>query len=195
MGAEKLSDSGGAKKPDESTMSLSARMRAATKDMGPVDTFRHTILSHVASENYDRASEEIWKYVESKPEFPQFKERVKRYAQYSVDLVNATKAKRSFPGLENLSMSKQQDLFDRAMEHFEDLQVTLKKIEQIEVEVRVVDVRSTVIVLRTAVYSMMALVALAFFLDVADWILPKTFNVVDTEFDKLVDTLFAKFKL
>ena len=31
-------------------------------------------------------------------------------------------------------MAKQQEMFDRAMDHFDDLKVTLKKIEQIDRE-------------------------------------------------------------
>jgi hypothetical protein len=174
----------------EVSTKLTSRMQKATEDVGAVDTFRHNVLSHVATENYQRAIEEIKEYAESKNEYPTFKARAERYANYAVDLINAIKAKRSFPGLQHLSMSKQQELFDRAMEHFEDLKLTLRKIEQVDREVRLDDVRSTVWVVKALIYSFFALVALGILMEMSKGVVPAMGIVVDDAFGRIVNTLF-----
>lgn len=171
---------------------IAAKMRASVQDAGHVDGLRSTILSSVASENYDGAVQDLKAYIDSKSEYPQFKARAERYLNYAVDLVNAVKAKRSFPGMQHLSMSKQQELFDRAMEHFEDLKATLKKVEMIEQEVRLDDVRSTVWVIKAMVYCVFGLLVLAFLLELSRGVLPAATVVVDDTFGNMVDLLFDK---
>jgi hypothetical protein len=176
----------------ELTSKFSQRMKASSKDIGTPDSMRHTILSYVTGEQYERAVSELKRYGDAKADFPQFKIRADRYAAYAIDLMNAIKAKRSFPGVQNLSMSKQQELFDRAMEHFEDLKVTLKKIEQIDRDVKVEDVRSTVMVVKAAVYCFFAIAVLGFVLEVSKGILPSTWYVLDTFFSDLTNWIFSK---
>ena len=162
------------------------------KDAGDVEGLRAAILSRIARENYDGAIEDLKSYIESKNEYPQFKVRSERYLNYAIDLVNAIRAKRSFPGVQHLSMSKQQELFDRAMEHFEDLKVTLKKVDAIEREVRLEDVRSTVMFVKAAIYCVFAIVILAFLLEASHGLLPTIGVVVDDTFGSLVNWLFDK---
>ena len=169
---------------------FSSKMQAQLRDMGAVDTMRHTIISYVANENYQRAIDELKKYLESKQDFPQFLERSDRYTKYAIDLINAVKAKRSFPGLQHLTMSKQQELFDRAMEHFEDLKQTLKKVEQIEKEVKLEDIRSTVWVVKAAIYCGFALLVLAFLIELSKGVLPATAVVIDDLFGTITNKLF-----
>lgn len=179
----------------EMTTKFSARMQAAVQDLGSPDGFRHTILSYVAKENYEKATEELNKYVNSKDEYPQFKVRTDRYKNYAVDLINAVKAKRSFPGLQHLATSKQQDLFDRAMDHFDDLKVTLKKIEQIEREVRIQDIRSTVLVIKAVVYCAIALALVAFVIELSRGVVPTANNVLDGYFSDMTNWIFDKLHL
>lgn len=169
---------------------ISAKMRASTDDIGGRDSLRGTILAHVSSENYQGAIDDLKSYVDSRHEYPQFRARSDRYLSYAVDLVNAIKAKRSFPGMQHLSMSKQQELYDRAMEHFEDLKVTLKKVEQIEREVKLDDVRSTVWVVKASIYSIFAMLILAFLIELSRGVLPATFVVFDDMFGDIVNWLF-----
>jgi hypothetical protein len=174
---------------------IAAKMRASVQDAGHVDGLRATILGRVAGESYDGAIADLKAYIDSKSEYPQFKERAERYLNYAVDLVHAVKAKRSFPGMQHLSMSKQQELFDRAMEHFEDLKATLRKVEQIEHEVRLDDVRSTVWVIKASVYSLFGLLVLAFLLELSRGVLPSAAIVVDDTFGGLVNWTFDKIGL
>lgn len=174
---------------------ITARMRQSMRDNGDRDSTRAVILTNVAAENYAAALEEIRRYAESKNDFPQFRLRTERYLSYAVDLVNAIRAKRSFPGMQNLSMSKQQDLYDRAMSHFEDLKVTLKKVDLIEKEVKLDDVRSTVWVIKAIIYSVFAIFVLGFLLEVSRGVLPAAGIVVDDLFGSLTNALFDKIGL
>lgn len=174
---------------------IAAKMRASVQDAGHVDGLRATILRRVATEQYDGAVDDLKGYIESKADYPQFKERAERYLNYAVDLVNAVKAKRSFPGMQHLSMSKQQELFDRAMEHFEDLKATLKKVESIEHEVRLDDVRSTVWVIKAMVYCVFVILILAFLRELSRGVLPAATIVVDDTFGWMVDWCFDKIGL
>ncbi len=169
---------------------FSARMAASVQEIGQVDTMRHTILTYVAAENYERAIKELQDYVASKVDYPQFKQRAGRYVSYAIDLINAIKAKRSFPGIHLLSISKQQELFDRGMAHFEDLKATLRKIELIDREVRIQDVRSTILVVKAAVYSCFAILVCLFLLDVSRGTWPTIARVLDSLFLQGIDYLF-----
>ncbi len=153
-------------------------------DLGKADSLRHTVLQCVSRESYERAADTLKMYVESQPEFPEFKVRAIRYLEYGVDLVNGIKAKKSFPGLSTLPMNKQEELFSRAYEHFEDLKVTLKKIEKIEREVRLEDKRSTVWIVKAFMHSAIAIVALGIFLELSSGTLVSMGIVADNVFDK-----------
>lgn len=169
---------------------FSERMQDSVRDVGQVDSFRHTILSMVATDKYQDAIDQMKIYLESKHEYPEFRTRAERYINYSVDLINAIKVKRSFPGLQNLAMAKQQELFDRAMEHFEDLKATLRKVEVIDVEVRLEDVRSTVWVVKALAYSVFAILVLAFLLEMSRGLLPAAGVVVDDLFGDFTNWIF-----
>jgi alpha-galactosidase/6-phospho-beta-glucosidase family protein len=174
----------------EASTKLTSRMKKASEDAGAVDTFRNNVLSHVSTENYERAIEEIKTYQASKSEYPLFRARAERYSNYAIDLINAIKAKRSFPGLQHLGMSKQQELFDRAMEHFEDLKVTLRKVEQVDREVRLDDVRSTVWVVKAVIYSFFALVAVGILIEMSHGVLPSLGIVVDDAASRIINHIF-----
>jgi hypothetical protein len=156
----------------EITSRFSARMKVNGGDVGNPNSLRYSILSRVSAENYDKAISELKEYVESKHEYPGFIERSERYVSYSIDLINAVKAKRSFPGLQYLAMGKQQELFDKALEHFEDLKFSLRKIESIEREVRLEDVRSTVWVLKTVMLCAFVLVLVGLIREIFDGVAP-----------------------
>jgi hypothetical protein len=178
----------------EMNSKISARMRASVSDGGS-NSFRAQVLSLVANENYGKAIDELHSFAESKHEFPQFKFRAERYLAYSVDLINAIKAKRSFPGLQHLSMSKQQELYDRAMDHFEDLKATLRKIDHIEREVKLDDVRSTVWVVKASIYCVFAILILGFLLELSKGVLPSATIVADDAFSRIINFVFDKIGL
>lgn len=167
--------------PRDAKSKLAARLRErASADFGAPDSATRAILSLVAEERYDGAIAELKRYADSKPEYPQFLERSARYLEYAQGLVAGIKAKRSFPGVQNLAMAKQQELYERALAHFDDLRATMRKIEQIEREVRLEDVRSTVWVIKALVYCVSALLVAGFVVELSRGVLPSANVVLDS---------------
>lgn len=165
----------------------------AGKDMGHADTLRFNVLTYVVEENYDRAIFELKAFLERDTEYPDFKERIERYIHHAVDLVNAIRAKRKFPGAQMLTMAKQKELNEKFVAHFSELQFALKKIERIQQDVRIEDLRSTVWIVRTAVQAVFAVAIVAFFLDVNAGLLKTTILVFDDIFRGITLWLFNKF--
>lgn len=155
------------------------KLRFQQPDYGKPDGLRHAVLTLVNDEEYLRAITRMQEFEDSKYRYPQFSMRAGRYLSYATDLINAIKAKRSFPGLESLAVTKQQELYDRAMEHAMDLVATLKKIEQVDRECRAEDQRSTIWVLRALLFGFCAVLVLAFYLDIADGLIPTIRIVLD----------------
>ncbi len=161
------------------------------QDVGRGDGLRPTVLALVTEEEYEHAIVQIKNYEEYKHEFPQFKVRAGRYLSYSCDLIKAIKAKRSFPGVRYLNMAKQQELYDKAQHHFDDLIATLRKIERIEKEVHAEDVRSTVWVIRTAWYAVTIIMLVAFLKEMSHGVLVSAGIVFDDSFTQITNWLFS----
>ncbi|MBC7420687.1 MAG: hypothetical protein H7328_08160 [Bdellovibrio sp.] len=118
-------------------------------DLGRPDGLRYTILTSVINEEYDRAIKTLKEFVESESEYPNFKMKVERYALHAIDLIYAIRTKRNFPGLSALTRTKQQELKEKFKEHFKELRLIMKKIENCMEELRISDVKSTRIVVRS----------------------------------------------
>ncbi len=174
---------------------MTSKMRTSARSSAGKGQLRNAILTHVTEERYEKAIQEVGLALESKPEYPQFKVRSERYSQYSIELINAIQAKRNFPGWNALHMSKQKELFERALLHFEDLKATLEKIEAIESEVRMEDNRSTVWVVWAMCWCVCALLIFMVIAELTNGVFPSLNVVVDSAMSSLVDMLFDKFKL
>ena len=146
----------------------------------------------VHSESYERASEELNIYIANKKEYPTFEPRVSRFQAYCVDLINAIKAKRSFPGLNVLSMAKQQEIYDRVMHHMVELADALKRIENIEREIKLDDKRSTVWVLRALVHSVILILIVALVMELSKGVLSSLGLLADDYFMELTSSIFEK---
>lgn len=169
---------------------LDIQIKPSSQDLGRADGLRHTILTLVSEQEYERAIKRLVEFQESKHEYPKFDIRAGRYVRYATDLINAIKAKRSFPGWHFLNMSKQKELHDRAKEHFDDLTATIRKIEQIDVEVRAEDFRSTVLVVKAAIYSLFAILIIGFFRELSRGVLPALGFVIDDSFTGVMNWVF-----
>ena len=128
------------------------------REMGNQYSLRRAVLAQVVQGNYKEAGDVI----DAKSVYPAFKERSVAHAVHAKELINAVRAKRNFPNLSQLSMSKQQEILDHAVEHFDELRMTLKTIEHLLKDEAVKDIKSTVWVLRTGVYATISIVAAAF---------------------------------
>ncbi len=160
------------------------------KDLGRADTLRFNVLTYVVEENYEKALSELSYFLEKDFEYPKFKERVERYIQHAVDLVNAIRAKRRFPGVHMLTMAKQQELNEKFVAHFAELQYVLKKVEKVQQDVRIDDVKSTVWIVRTAIHCVVAIAVVAFLLEVSSGLLFTALHVIDDLFFKLSGWIF-----
>lgn len=162
------------------------------RDLGKGDTLRFNVLSHVVEENYDKAIDELKSFLNADSDYPKFRSRSERYILHSVDLVNGIRAKRNFPGMSSLTTAKQQELHEKFKEHFNELTVTLKKVEKIQVDVRMEDFRSTVWVVQAVAYAIIAIAVAAFLLDANAGLFKTIWNVADEIFSDLSSWIFKK---
>ncbi|HPI40914.1 MAG TPA: hypothetical protein PLJ21_08920 [Pseudobdellovibrionaceae bacterium] len=134
-------------------------------DLGPSGSLRSNVLTLVLSEKYDPGIAELKKFLAEDSPYPDFLRKIKPHVAYCIDLIYAIRAKRNFPGFNSLTRSKQQELREKFKEHFEQLKMALKKIENNLIDLRIGDSRSTIMVIWTFWYSMVAVFALAVILD------------------------------
>lgn len=146
--------------------SSGAPASSSSSEKGEVEVLRRNVMAWVISEQYDRAIKELDSFLRKDFDFPEYTRRIKRYIHHCVDLVHAIRAKRRFPGMRSLTMAKQQELKDKFEQHFEELQWTMDRIERIHGELKLNDIRSTVIVVRAVVYSGLFLAIAAFAIEV-----------------------------
>lgn len=167
---------------------LRKRMRdVQSRDAGRMDSVRAGVLSLVVSESYDRAINELRGYVRGRTDFPNFQDRAERYVEHCCDLIQAVQAKRNFPGLSTLSMSKQQELHEKVLEHFDELKQNLKYVEKIEREHKMSDVRSTVWVVYALSAVGFAILAAAFIVDARAGMLTSAAHEAADLFDEAGD--------
>lgn len=160
-----------------------------------VDSLRHAILNNVVKENYERARKELNTYVDLKPEYPNFQIKAERYVKHCMDLIQAVETKRHFPGMSSLSMSKQQEIHDRVVAHFNELKQHLVQIEKIEREQKLEDVRSTVWVLKALCHSVGVILAVAFIMDLSTGMLRSSDIVFSAFINDLTDSIMKFFNL
>ena len=134
-------------------------------DMGKQNSLRRTVLKMVATGSYDAACDTLDSYIQYKRQYPDLIHRVSTHLNHCKELVHAIRSKRNFPGLSSLSMSKQKEILDYAVGHFEELKHTLKTIEAAVRDEAIKDYRSTTWVLRTLTYTVVAVVCVAFLLE------------------------------
>lgn len=131
-------------------------------DLGRADTLRYNVLTFVINEEYDRAITYLKDFLNKESAYATFKQKVERYVQHSIDLIFAIRTKRNFPGKSSLTRTKQVELKEKFKEHFQELKLVIKKIENCQEELRLNDIRSTKIVVK-AIWTSVALVATAAF--------------------------------
>lgn len=167
-------------------------MKLDSADLGRQDSLRYNILTWVLDERYDRAIEELKDFLERPSEYPNFKPRITRFVNHSIDLIYAIKAKRSFPGINSLTRAKQQELREKFKEHFKELEYILKTVEKIHGDLRVEDVRSTIYVVRALWIATVAVIVLAFSLEIIHGLAKTTMVVFDDSFGQFANWLAEK---
>lgn len=171
------------------------RIDGAVTDLGRADTLRFNILSWVLEEKYDKAIQELKDSLEKPSDYPNFHQRIYRYVNHSIDLIYAIKAKRNFPGIHSLTRAKQQELREKFKEHFKELQYILIRIENVETDLRINDVRSTIYVVRALWSAAICILTLAFLLEIARGLAQTGFVVFDDALTRATNWLFAMIGL
>lgn len=157
------------------------------KDLGKADSLRYNVIVFIKEANYERAIAELRKYYEKPSDYPTFQGRIERYVSHAVDLVRAIEMKRNFPGLDRLTIAKQQDLKLKIKQHIDELVFCLRKIERVEMSLRHEDVRSTVLILRAIVISAFSITLLAFALELFRGLFMNTVVVADDLYQEFFD--------
>lgn len=167
------------------------RLDSQSTDLGKADTLRYNVLTWVLDERYDRAIQELKDFLESPSPYPNFTGKITRYIHHSIDLIYAIKAKRNFPGINSLTRAKQQELREKFKEHFKELQYILTRVEKVETDLRINDVRSTIYVVKALWVACLAILTLAFFLEIARGLAETGWIVFDDALDKATHWFFS----
>jgi hypothetical protein len=165
------------------------------KDLGRADSLRYTILSLVVDENYDRAMTEIREFTDMKKNYPRFQFRTERYSEHCMHLIRAIKAKRRFPGYNMLASSKQQELKDMVMLHFRELIDMLKRIEAVDLELQLDDLRSTVWVVKSGAYVVGLIVLIVLVIELNSGLWANLCNVTEDVFAICAEWLLKLLQL
>jgi hypothetical protein len=172
--------------------SSSAQSDLESNDLGRPDTLRYNILTYVLGEEYDRAINMIKDFIERDSEYPSFKLKIERYSLHAIDLIYAIRTKRNFPGLSGLTRTKQQELRDKFKEHFGELRVIMKKIENCLEELRLDDVKSTKIVVRAFWFSLVTVFLSALFIEFFQGLGGTVTTVINERSDVFINFLLEK---
>lgn len=173
---------------EESTL---FRLDGEKTDLGRHGSLRYNILTWVLDERYDRAIQELRDFGQVPSPYPTFHDKTERYIHHSIDLIFAIKAKRNFPGINSLTRAKQQELREKFKEHFRELRLILMRVEKVETDLRIDDVRSTIYVVRALWVAVVAVIALAFALEIFRGLAETVGLVADDSLTKLTDWLFG----
>jgi len=162
------------------------------EDFGKVNSLRYNILILLANEKYDEAVETLRNFLDTPSEYPEFRARVKRFVNHSIELVHAIKAKKTFPGFKSLTRGKQQELREKFISHIRELVQVLKVVENIQIDLRVRDASSTKHVIRAIWAAFLCLAFAAFLVEVYDWLGAASYIVVDDFFGHVAEWILKK---
>ena len=173
------------------TEQLKAQLKAElrSRQAGRIHSLRRSALALVVEGEYEEASGIVDVYVELKAELPAVAGRTVGHVRHAKELINAIRAKREFPNLSQLAMSKQQEILDHAVSHFEELKITLRAIEQIVRDEVVKDIRSSVWVIRSLCYVIGAITLIAFVSDFPDMLARPFVEVVSYSLDRAFELI------
>lgn len=155
---------------NQTRQDLKEKLKAVSDgELGRFGSLRRNILSLVVAEKYDQGKEELNFFVNTKgKEFPNLEGRVDKFVKHALELIQAIQTKRNFPGMGSLSLSKQQELNEKVLAHFDELKHTLKSIERAEKEIKLSDLRSTAWVVNVFAHSLIIVLMVSFFITISN---------------------------
>lgn len=171
---------------NEMEAKLKRRLKDAQRtELSADSSFRSRVLALTVGEDYEAAKESLFSYIRRRTDFPDFQTRAEIYARHCAELIDAINTKRNFQGFGALSLTKQQDIHERVLGHFEELKSTLRRIEKLERDHRRMDSRSTIWVLRAICATALGLCVAWFMQDLYSGLLSSTIHVANVVFDDL----------
>lgn len=164
-------------------------------DLGVPDTVRYNVLTFVVNEEYDRAINYLKDFMDRDTDYPNFKERVDRYINHAIDLIFAIRTKRNFPGMSLLTKSKQNELRERYREHFQELKSVMRKVETCQEELRLSDIKSTTMLVKSVWFSTVVVVISAVVIEIFQGLGATFFVVFDDYLNKSLEYVFKMLNL
>ncbi len=173
------------------TQALQDKLKGQLKarQVGKNTSLRRLVLGLVVESEYEEAGHLIDDYLESKRMFQMLQRRAAPHVTHSKDLINAIRLKRNFPNLSALPMSKQQEILDRAVGHFDELKITLRIIEHLTRDEVVKDLRSTVWVIKCVAYVVAAIVVANFVLEMSHGLQEVCWRVFNDYTDRMFEVI------
>ncbi|MCB0391094.1 MAG: hypothetical protein KDD58_07380 [Bdellovibrionales bacterium] len=163
------------------------------RKVGKNHSLKHTVLNYVVEGDYNAAKSTLTDYIELQREYPNFFKRARAYIDHCFDVIQAIKSKRDFPGKHLLPMSKQQELMEKVVDHFEELKHYLNRIEIAQKDAKLEDLRSTVWVIKAFTYCLFIIVLVIFVRYAAMSILSSFDYVIDDTTNDIVNWFFDLF--
>ena len=162
-------------------------------DLGSVNSLRFNVLTAIINDEFDVSIQRLRDFIEEDSDYPNFRIRLERYVNHSIDLIHAIKTKRNFPGLNSLTRSKQQELKEKVKEHFQELKQVLKKIEKSMEELRLNDIRSTHYVVQSLWLSLLAVFICGILLEIFNDIGSNAYTVFDEKSSQFLEYISKLF--
>lgn len=122
------------------------------------DTISKIILSLVIDDRFDSAMNEIQYYQQLKAKTPLFAGKTNSHFRSAVAIIRDIREKRNIPNFDRLRSGKQKEVRDQVIKQVKHLKDILTKIEQVDHDLKIQDVRSTVWVLKTFTFCSVTLV-------------------------------------
>lgn len=128
---------------------ISGISRADLKRVGLL----RVVLTYVVDGRYDEGLRVIKDHVENKREYPDFRDRTERLVNYCEEIIQSIRQKREHLTNSSVSNSKQHEIREKVQLFFKELKKALVAMEQVEREMRVEDIKTTVWVVKAGTYS------------------------------------------
>jgi hypothetical protein len=161
-------------------------------DVSP-DELKRNVLVLVTDGKYDEAIAALNNFLLIKSEYPNFKQKTERFVKHCIDLINAIRAKKNFPGFGMLTRSKQQEIGDKIADHYNELQFSLSRVGVILQQIKREDVRSTLWLFRALVYAGWLLMIIALIVEVSGGLYKVGALVIDDVVEKFLTWVFRFF--
>lgn len=176
----------------ERKLATNAEPVIKVQDIAP-EELKRNVLILVTDGKYDEAVELLHRFLSIESDYPNYKNKAERFVKHSIDLINAIRAKRNFPGFNMLTRSKQQEIGDKITDHYNELQFSLSRVGVILQQIKREDVRSTLWLFRALVYAGWLIMIITLLVEVSGGLYRIGGLVIDDVVEKFLNWLFALF--